>query len=229
MCSTIWRHGCWNDYSIANASYQTASYIEGPAISPAWFADVCCMHPFYLMCQWPEVSGPCSVGGTDKTKSSAREKCCLMPCSFKPLSRSNTLSSICFKMQQREREAESCACRKEAAWLFLCCCCLFPLIFLHGQDYKYNFCASSPQVHALLSFFLDEITGFRDERLHMFLFHHLLSSFNTLAWLTPADWTEKNLPSPVALDSLRRVMPQNVVTECQRYTSQICWKWVVLS
>lgn len=84
------------------------------------------LHSFYLMCQWPDVSGPCSVRRTDKTKSSAREKCCLMPCSFKPLSRSNTLSSICFKRQQREREAESCACRKEAAWLFLCCCCFFP-------------------------------------------------------------------------------------------------------
>ncbi len=183
------------------------------------------LHPFYLMCQWPDVSGPCSVRRTDKTKSSAREKCCLMPCSFKPLSRSNTLSSICFKRQQREREAESCACRKEAAWLFLCWCCFFPPIFLHGQDYKYNFRASSPQVHAPLSFFLDERTGFRDERLHMFLFP---LPFNTLVWLTPADWTEKKLPSPVALDGLRGVMPLNVVTECQRSTSQICWKWVVL-
>lgn len=128
------------------------------------------LHPFYLMGQWPDVSGPCSVRGTDNTKSSAKEKCCLMPCSFKPLSRSNTLSSVCFKRQQREIvEESSFLCLQKGSGMTL-------PIFLHGQDYKYNFRASSPQVHAPLSFFLDEMMGFRDEGLHMFLSPHLLCS-----------------------------------------------------
>lgn len=103
VCSTIWRHGCWNDYSITNASYQTASYIEEPVISPACFADVCCI---LLMCQWPDVSGPCSVRGTDKTKSSAREKCCLMSCSFKPLSTDRAFYPVSVLKGSREKERQ---------------------------------------------------------------------------------------------------------------------------
>jgi len=78
--------------------------------------------------------------------------------------------------------AESCVCIKEQDDSSFVVVVFFHPIFLHEQDYKYNFCASSSQVHAPLSFFLDEMAGFRDERLHVSLSPRSLPFFFLTLW-----------------------------------------------
>lgn len=170
---------------------------------------------FKISPAWPDVSGPCSVIGTDNTESSAWEKCCLMPCSFKPLSRSNTLSSICFKRQQSGREL--CLQKGSGTTLPLLLLFFSPRFFCMGRI------TSTTSVRHHLRFMpLWAFSWMRwraSETRGCTCFFPLISSllpFNTLLWLTPADWTEKKLLSPVTLDGLRRAMPLNVVAECQR-------------